>query len=397
MIFLYGYRIMFRSVKVRLYPTKEQADKIRQNIGCCRYIYNLMLAKKIEAYQKRKENIGKYELMKMLPELKKRFLWLKEADAASLQQSLIDMDAAYQNFFKHNKRFPKFKKKQIGYGSFRCVCSLRASSSTLKAGKHSELKFRCSDRDSALLQSSNIRNITVSEDTGLFYASCLIEVPEKKYEGHKFSICGIDLGIKKPVAVAFRREIDGRKVVSYRTFGRNLTQALANKESRRKRYQRQLARKQKGSNNRLKALRKLQRAFKKERDYRQNFVEQVSYRLAKSFAVISFENLNLTGMTKAVKKNEEGIRKGKAAKSGLNRSLLSIGMGALVDRTRIKASERHGQVVLVGPRFTSQICSCCGHKDKASRKSQALFVCTACGYKKNADYNAARNVLKRAA
>lgn len=385
---------MLKGIKVRLYPTKDQAKRIRQNIGNYRFVYNHMLALRIGAYEKDKTRISQFELNKMLPALKEEFEWLKDSDSTSLQQAIKDMDEAYQNFFRHHKGFPKFKKKRDGYGSFRTVMRPRMDGDKLRAGKHSNLTFRCSKKWRDLLKSSTIKSVTISMDAGLFYASCLVELSDPEPSVFKFSACGIDLGIKIPVALAYRKTATR---TAYAKTGAVYTKTLVNKERRRARYQRQLARKKVGSNNFKKCKTKLQRAYKAERDYRNNFAEQVSHKLATTFALVAFEDLKLVNMTKSAQKNENGIRKGHAAKAGLNRSLLRNGMGFLMDRTEQKCFETGALFIKVDPKFTSQICSACGHKDKASRKSQARFVCTSCGYSKNADFNAARNILKRAA
>jgi putative transposase len=54
-------------------------------------------------------------------------------------------------------------------------------------------------------------------------------------------------------------------------------------------------------------------------------------------------------------------------------------------------------VVYVNPAYTSQTCSCCGHCEKANRKSQARFLCRSCGFSAHADLNAARHIASRAA
>ena len=77
------------------------------------------------------------------------------------------------------------------------------------------------------------------------------------------------------------------------------------------------------------------------------------------------------------------------AKAGLNRQILRSGWGLLLRRLEEKAPRR---VERIGPVFTSQRCSACGHVDANSRESQARFACTACGFVKNADVNAARNI-----
>ena len=76
-------------------------------------------------------------------------------------------------------------------------------------------------------------------------------------------------------------------------------------------------------------------------------------------------------------------------KTGLNRGILRSGWGLLVRRLEEKAP---GRVEKIKPAFTSQRCSACGQVHGKSRKSQAVFQCTACGYACNADVNAARNI-----
>jgi putative transposase len=78
-----------------------------------------------------------------------------------------------------------------------------------------------------------------------------------------------------------------------------------------------------------------------------------------------------------------------AQKAGLNREIRKAGWGILVERLEQKAP---GRVERVPAAYTSQRCSACGHVDKSSRESQALFLCTACGHTANADVNAAINI-----
>ena len=100
-------------------------------------------------------------------------------------------------------------------------------------------------------------------------------------------------------------------------------------------------------------------------------------------------------MTKSAKGTLESPGKNVKAKSGLNRELLRLGFGTFKQRLTDKQKARNHFVVLVNPRFTSQICSNCGYKDKSSRISQSEFVCTNCGFEINADYNAAINIRSR--
>lgn len=383
---------MLRAIKVRLYPSKVQRTLFDKNIGCCRFVYNRMLATRREAYETTGKTVHKNDLIKMITPLKQQleFAWLQEVDSQSLQQAVIDMDKAYQNFFKHGRGFPKFKKKSH-VGSFRCTVGCRCDAK-LKIGKHTPVKFRCSARDREILQNTKIRNITVSRDAGHYYASCLVDLSDVEYQGHPLEKVGIDVGVRKPLSLAF--SVDG--TLKFRTWGLHFSNNLASKEERRKKYQKAYSRKRAGSNNAKKARLRVARAYMKERNCRKEFVEQVSHRLTSTFAVINFEDLNLKGMTKSAKGTVEKPGKNVTAKSGLNRELLRIGIGALMLRTAQKAEQRGSIVNFINPKNTSRKCSCCGHTEKDNRKSQAVFKCVACGYTKNADYNAAKNVLRAA-
>jgi transposase len=105
--------------------------------------------------------------------------------------------------------------------------------------------------------------------------------------------------------------------------------------------------------------------------------------------VIRVEDLKIRNMVRSAKGTGEAPGKNVAAKAGLNKAIHANGWGLLVRRLEDKAP---GRVEKVPPAYTSQRCSACGHTAKESRKSQAVFLCVACGYAANADVNAARNI-----
>ena len=378
---------MYRTVKVKLYPNAEQELLFEKNVGCVRFVYNTYLAKRIEYYELTGRGVSYAQMCTQLPKLKERFDWLCEVDSTSLQQALKNLDTAYQRFFKLGCGFPKFKCKGERE-SFRCTMSLQYKEGRLKIGKHGLIKVRGSlDRLGA-----KINNITVTKEAGCWYAACLTEVADIEHI-HQFKCCGIDVGVKQPLTVVYETESG----IKDRVLGKVFSKRLRRQEHRRKHYQQVLARKQKGSANRNKAKLKVAKAYAKERNIRNAWIEKTSYQLAKRFEVIVFEDLKLSNMTRSAKGDAEKHGKNVKAKSGLNRELLRLGLGRLMTRTQQKASERQGRVVYVNPRFTSQTCPQCGCVDKKSRISQAEFVCTGCGHTDNADRNAALNILNKAA
>jgi len=111
--------------------------------------------------------------------------------------------------------------------------------------------------------------------------------------------------------------------------------------------------------------------------------------------MIVCEALKVNNMSKSAKGNKENPGRMIKQKAGLNRSILDEGWGELRRQLKYKMFWKGGIYAEVNPSYTSQICSCCGHKDKSNRKSQAIFVCGDCGLTINADKNASFNILNR--
>lgn len=110
---------MEKAYKFRMYPNKQQEELINKTFGCCRFIYNRYLAKRIELYENNKETYSYKQCSSDLTNLKKELVWLKEPDKFSLQNSLKDLESAYKKFFKEKIGFPKFKSKKTNRFSYR--------------------------------------------------------------------------------------------------------------------------------------------------------------------------------------------------------------------------------------------------------------------------------------
>ena len=101
----------YKAFKFRLYPTKEQAEQINRTLGCCRYVYNHMLERRIKAYKRRQESFSYIKMQNLLPQMKEYLPWLAEADSQALKYACRCLDDAYKGFFKNGKGFPNFKSK----------------------------------------------------------------------------------------------------------------------------------------------------------------------------------------------------------------------------------------------------------------------------------------------
>ncbi|MFY9929132.1 MAG: transposase [Streptosporangiaceae bacterium] len=156
-----------------------------------------------------------------------------------------------------------------------------------------------------------------------------------------------------------------------------------------RRLQRMLARAKRDSKRRGRVRHAIARLRARAGDRRKDWAEKTSTDLARRFDMTRVEDLNITNMTRSAKGTRENPGRNVRAKARLNRAILGSGWALLVRRLEDKAP---GRVQRVSPAFTSQQCSACGQVDQDSRKSQAVFRCTACGFACNADVNAAINI-----
>jgi len=164
--------------------------------------------------------------------------------------------------------------------------------------------------------------------------------------------------------------------------------------SRRVRLQRRMSRKIKFSANWYKAKEKAARLHQKIANTRKDALHKASTTISKNHAVVAMERLRVGKMTASAAGTLDTPGKNVRSKSGLNRRILDQGWGAFRGQIEYKLNWTGGRVVLVNPRNTSLTCAVCQSVDFESRKSQAVFMCVACGFEANADTNAARNILR---
>jgi putative transposase len=222
---------MNKGVKFRIYPNKEQENLILQTFGCCRLIYNKGLDMRNTAY-KNGEKANFAQTCAMVTRLKRDsdFSFLKEVDAVALQQSLRDLDGAYQNFFKKRARFPRFKSKHDNYQSYRTLnahgTSIRIVGNYLRLPKLGYVKIKQS------MEVRHINNATIEKTpTGKYFAVLNVDF-EPDFKQNNGNSIGIDVGLKE-----FYTDSNGNKVDNPRYFEKS--------ERKLKREQRKLSRKQK--------------------------------------------------------------------------------------------------------------------------------------------------------
>lgn len=190
------------------------------------------------------------------------------------------------------------------------------------------------------------------------------------------TVIGIDRGITVTVALS-----DGRKP--------NCPQLTARERAQLRKHQRRAARATKASERKTAEYGKAAKLKAREANRRKDWCEKTSALLARTGDLIRFEKLDIRNMTRSAKGTVEQPGRNVAQKAGLNRGILAQGWGLLRQRTGHRAP---GRVEDVPAPYTSLRCSACGWIDKNSRKSQAEFVRSSCGFTCNADTNAAANV-----
>ena len=358
----------YKAYKYRIYPNREQQELINKHIGCCRYVYNLCLEKKINAYKTSKKTISSFELMKILPSLKKEqeTSFLKEVNSLSLQASIRNLDSAYQRFFKEKKGFPKFKSKRNSRQSFQIVQNTHVDFDDKKVfiPKFKEgIKCRFHRFFDGKIKASTISRTS----TGKYYISILIELdednPTKKPIDENQAV-GIDLGIKTFATLSNGKEIQNPK-------------NLKNTMTRLKRLQRSLSRKVKGSNNHERTRRVLACQYERVTNRRNDFLEKVTHQLVTTYDNICLETLSVRKMMK---------------NHHLAQSLSDISIGRFNKLIEQKA-EWYGVNILRIGRFepSSKMCSC-GYVYKDLKLSQRVWTCPSCGKRNQRDLLAAQNI-----
>lgn len=369
-------KTVIKGYKYRIYPTKEQEIQINKTFGCCRFVYNQLLAKRIELYKTEQKNLSKTDCNNYCNrELKKEYPWLKEVDKFALTNSIYNLDKAYQNFFREIKKgnkeqgFPKFKSKKNNHHSYTTNFTNNNIKIDFKNNKIQLPKLKWIKCKVHREFYGKILFATISKtSSGKYFVSFNVEIKHIVLPKNNNKI-GIDLGIKDLLITSDGEVINNEKI-TYKY------------EKKLAKLQRKLAKKQKGSKNRNKQRIKVAKLYEKITNIRKNNLHQISSRIINENQVIICEDLNVKEMVQ---------------NHNLSKSIHDCRWGELIIQLKYKAEWNNKIFHKVNRYFpSSQLCNVCGYRNEDTKNLSVRFwICPECNTEHDRDKNAAINILNQ--
>ena len=371
-----------KSYKFRLYPNQKQMLMFEKTFGCSRFIWNQMLADKIAYYKETGQTL------KNTPaQYKKEFPWLKEVDSLALANVQLNLQKAYQSFFKNKNRFgfPNFKSKnKMTHQSYRTnnkqgVGTIRLSDNNnqIKLPKIGWIKVKAHRKLKGVIKSATISKTS----TGKYFVSILCEIKIEVEENIKTfpktnSNIGIDLGLEHFAILSTGEKIENPRFL-----------ISASKKLRREQKilsRRGLLAKQRGKSlndcmNYQKQRLKVARLHEKISNQRRDFLSKLSINLIKNHDKICMEDL----ASKNLMRNHH-----------IARAIGDTSWSEFCRMLEYKAEWYGKQIIKINRWFpSSQLCSNC--KTNSGKKPLHIreWTCDSCGTRHDRDLNASVNIL----
>lgn len=380
----------------RLYPTPKQAEALGEMLRSHQQLYNAALEERIDCYRKTGESLSFVAQCKSLTVLRKEFPeWAEAANCSSQQMTLRRLDKAFAAFFRRVKagqapgfprfkslaRFPGFSFKSHGDG-WRFTPGTDWRHGTFRVSGIGHLRARGRAR-----QGGEVRASDVLHRDGRWYLSLTLDIgtPQRQRTGD--AAMAFDWGVETFLTGLDHAEREVRlenprwwQAEKDRVTG--LQHAVSRKRNKR-------------SNRRRKAVRRLSAARAKTARRRLDWAHKEAAKLASRFALVATEELCIANMTRSAAGTKEEPGRNVSQKAGLNREILDTAPALFTSLFRLKVMETGGEWVEVPTRKLkpSQRCPACWSLAKKSL-SDRTHACAECGHTESRDLASARVVLK---
>ena len=353
-------------------PNNKQRGHLVRHCGAARFAFNWGLRRRIDEYAEYKakeaagEELPKYKSSKAMTQhkqlnaLKKtEFPWMYEVSKCAMQEALRDLDRAYDNFFSKRARFPRFKSKKKGLGTFKLYGVIKVLDRHVQLPRLGRIRLKETPKIKGRILSA-----TVSERAGHWFVSFQVEEDIEVPKNHGDSV-GVDLGIKTLATLS-----DGTVFSNPR--------ALRNSERKLRRLQQSLSRSVKGSNRYKRKRAAVARLYYRISCQRRDALHKMTSIVSKSYGHIGIEDLNVSGMVKNRR---------------LSKAIHDVSFFEVRRQLEYKA-KWYGSEVFVHDRFypSSKTCSSCGAVNGSLTLSERTFNCEVCGFNCDRDLNAAINL-----
>ncbi len=353
--------------RFQMRPTAEQEQMLARFAGARRWVWNWGLARTKAYYAERGTGIGRVALSAELTALKAQpdTAWLKEADSQLLQQTLVDLYRAYENFFERRTRYPRFKAKKRDTARFRIPQRVTVLDGAVSIPKVGRVRIRQSQPLDGTTKSATFKR----DATGTWFVSLnvAVEMPDTPLSPVEAEgVVGIDLGLKDFAVLS-----NGERIAAPKFYRR--------RERKLRRASKAFSRTRNGSNGRAKARKRIALVHRKTSNQRRDFLHKLSTRLVKEHAGLCIEDLSLKGMVR----------------TKLSKSVSDAGMGGFRRMLEYKSVWHRKPIATISRWYpSSKTCPVCGTINDALTLGDRIWTCECCETTHDRDLTAAVNIRR---